>query len=138
MVAGGKGPGSFLPTPLKGSVGGNPVAASPPTFNLSGALYLRGIRSFLKRSHALPLAAFFAVVYTLGSMLWGGMLSLVPLRGGTTVEILTGSGTGQGWWNYPGLLVVAPWGSSAFRSSRRSRWSSSPWGSGSGWPSRRC
>ncbi len=68
------------------------------------------IRSFLRTSRALPAATFFGVLYALASLLGGGMLSLYPLGGGTTVEILTGSGTGQGWWNYPGLLVVAPWG----------------------------
>ena len=86
------------------------MAAGGSAFDLTGAVRLREIRQFLRSSHAVPVAAFFAVVYALGSMLWGGMLSLFPVRGGTTVEILTGSGTGQGWWNYPGLLVVAPWG----------------------------
>jgi len=85
-----------------------PSARAP--LDLSGAVYLTEIRRFLRLSRALPVAAFFAVVYALGSMLGGGMLSLYPLSGGTTVEILTGSGTGYGWWNYPGLLVVAPWG----------------------------
>lgn len=80
------------------------------SFDLSEALYLRQVRRFLRRSHALAFAAFLAMAYALASMLWGGMLTLAPLHGGTTVEILTGSGTGQGWWNYPGLLVVAPWG----------------------------
>ena len=86
------------------------MASGGSAFDLSGAVRLREIRRFLRGSHAVPVAAFCALVYALGSMLWGGMLSLFPIRGGTTVEILTGSGTGQGWWNYPGLLVVAPWG----------------------------
>lgn len=86
------------------------MPTSAPPFDAAGFLTLREMRRFLRRSRAMPVAVFFAVVYALGSMLWGQMLSLVPLQGGTTVEILTGSGTGQGWWNYPGLLVVAPWG----------------------------
>ncbi len=81
-----------------------------PSFDAAGALKLREVRQFLRRSHGVPVAVFFAVAYALGSMIFGGMLSLFPLGGGTTVEILTGSGTGQGWWNYPGLLVIAPWG----------------------------
>jgi hypothetical protein len=81
--------------------------ASP---SLAGALRLREIRRFVRRSRSLPLVAFVAVAYALGSMLEGGMLALFPIHGGTTVELLTGSGTGQAWWDYPGLLVVAPWG----------------------------
>ncbi len=86
------------------------MSGSPAGIDLRGALYFGEVRSFLRRSHALGLATFLAVLYALGSMLYGGMLTLAPLRGGTSIEILTGSGTGQGWWNYPGLLVVAPWG----------------------------
>ena len=86
------------------------MAAAAPKFELSGALQLREIRRFLRGMRALPAAVFFGVLYALGSMLGGGMLSFFPVRGGTTVEIVTGSGTGPGWWNYPGLLVVAPWG----------------------------
>ena len=86
------------------------MATPPRSVDLTGALYLREIRRFLRRAHAVPLAVLFAVVYTLGSMLWGGMISLFPVQGGTTIEVLTGSGTGIGWWNFPGLLIVAPWG----------------------------
>jgi hypothetical protein len=85
-----------------------PPSRSP--FDLLGALSLGEIRAFLRRAHLLSLAGAIAVVYALASMLWGGMLALFPVHGGTTVELLTGSGTGVGWWNYPGLLVVAPWG----------------------------
>ncbi len=78
--------------------------------DLASALTFREVRSFLRRSHFLGAAAFFGLLYTLGSLLYGGMLVLTPLPAGTTIELLTGSGTGQGAWNYPGLLVVAPWG----------------------------
>jgi hypothetical protein len=86
------------------------VPESAPAPDLLSVLSLREIRGFLRRSHAIPLAVFLGVAYALGSMLEGGMLILEPLRGGTTIEILLASGTGSGWWNYPGLLVVAPWG----------------------------
>jgi hypothetical protein len=86
------------------------VPEAAPPLDLVSVLSLREIRAFLRRSHTLPLATFLAVAYALGSMLGGGMLVFEPIRGGTTIEILTGSGTGAGWWNYPGLLVVAPWG----------------------------
>ncbi len=81
-----------------------------PGFDFSGAIYLREVRRFLARTHTAPVAAFFAVLYALGSMIWGGMLTIVPLRGGWTAEILLGNGGGSAWWNYPGLLVVGPWG----------------------------
>ncbi len=81
------------------------------------------VRSFLRTAHARVAVVFFAVLYLLGSLLAGGMLTFFPLGGGTTIEILTGSGgsgnvytfltgsgAGPGWWNYPGLLVLAPWG----------------------------
>jgi hypothetical protein len=86
------------------------MAAPGPSFDVVGALTFREVRRFVRRAHALPFAMFIGVVYALASMLQGGMLSFFPVRGGTTVEILTGTATGQGWWNYPGLLVVAPWG----------------------------
>ncbi len=82
----------------------------PGTIDVAAALTFREVRAFLSRSHAKGAAVFFGVLYALGSLLGGGMLVLSPLPAGTTIEILTGSGTGQGWWNYPGLLVVAPWG----------------------------
>jgi len=86
------------------------VPVAGPSIDLFGAFSLQEIRRFLRRARMLPLCAFVAVVYALASMLEGGMLALFPLHGGTTVELLTASGTGQGWWNYPGLLVIAPWG----------------------------
>ncbi|HTT16506.1 MAG TPA: hypothetical protein VMH49_04010 [Thermoplasmata archaeon] len=78
--------------------------------DLRSALLLRELRSFLRRSRARPVAIFFAVAYTLGSLLVGGMLSLYPAGGQTTFLVVLGSGTGQSWWLYPGLIVLAPWG----------------------------
>ncbi len=52
----------------------------------------------------------FGLFYLLGSLLEGGMLGLAHLEGGYTITIITASGTGSGWWNYPALIVAAPWG----------------------------
>jgi hypothetical protein len=79
-------------------------------FDLARVLTLQEVRSFIRQSRSRVGVAFFGLVYLLGALLGGGMLTLFALRGGYTVEILLGSGTGQGWWNYPGLLVLAPWG----------------------------
>jgi hypothetical protein len=73
-------------------------------------LTLAETRRYLARSHARMMVVFFAVLYALGSMVLGGMLILVHVRGGYTTEILWGNALGTGAWNYPGLLVVAPWG----------------------------
>ena len=56
------------------------------------------------------MVVFFAILYALGSMLLGGMLILARVPGGYTVEVLWGNALGTGWWNYPGFLMVAPWG----------------------------
>ncbi len=86
------------------------MGSSAPRWDALGFLTLREIRSYLRRSRALPLAVLLGVAYALGSMLEGGMLWFYSLGGPTTIEVVTGSGSGPGWWNYPGLLVVAPWG----------------------------
>jgi hypothetical protein len=56
------------------------------------------------------MAVFFAIVYALGTMVLGGMLIIARVPGGYTTEILWGNALGTGSWNYPGLLLVAPWG----------------------------
>ncbi len=73
-------------------------------------LTFRELFRFVRDSHSRLGVLFFALVYLLSALLGGGMLTLFHLGGGTTIEVLLGSGTGQGWWNYPGLLVIAPWG----------------------------
>jgi hypothetical protein len=75
-------------------------------------LTLREIRRYVARSRAIAMSAFIAVVYTLVSMLEGGMLLLqhVNVGGRTTVTLIFASGIGFQSWNYPGLLIVAPWG----------------------------
>jgi len=73
-------------------------------------LTVREIRRYIARSSAIMLAVFVGLVYALISMSEGGMLVLAPLRGGYQFLIVTGSGTGYQSWNYPGLLVLAPWG----------------------------
>jgi hypothetical protein len=54
------------------------------------------------------MTAFFALVYALGSMVLGDMLLLTPLRPPYFAEILWSGGSSA--WNYPGLLIVQPWG----------------------------
>lgn len=56
------------------------------------------------------MVVFFAILYALGSMILGGMLIITPLRPPYFWEFLWGSALGQGSWNYPGFLYVAPWG----------------------------
>jgi hypothetical protein len=77
---------------------------------LLSLLSLAEVRRYIGRSHVWMMVAFFAILYALGSMLLGGMLILAHVPGGYTVWVLWGNALGQGSWNYPGLLVVAPWG----------------------------
>lgn len=78
--------------------------------SLLRTLLLTEVRGYLRRSHARGLAAFVAVAYALGSMLLGGMLVLARYPGGYTVLFLWGNALGLQPWNYPGLLIEAPWG----------------------------
>ena len=82
--------------------------AAAPT--LLTTLSLREVRSYLRRSHARGLAVFIAVAYALSSMLLGGMLVLARYSGGYTILVLWGNRLGFQNWNYPGLLIEAPWG----------------------------
>ncbi len=74
-----------------------------------GFLTLREVRRFIAFSHARMAVAFFALVYALGAMLWGGMLVLTPTRLPYSILIFTGNDLGQQAWNYPGLLITTPW-----------------------------
>jgi len=56
------------------------------------------------------MVVFFALLYALGSMALGGMLIITRVPGGYTAEVLWGNALGTGAWNYPGFLLVAPWG----------------------------
>ena len=73
-------------------------------------LTLQEVRGYLRRSHARGLAGFIAVTYALGSMLLGGMLILARYPGGYSIVLLLGNALGLQPWNYPGLLIEAPWG----------------------------
>jgi hypothetical protein len=84
--------------------------SEPPPIPILSILGLEETRRYLRRSHARMMVVFFALLYALGSMVLGGMLILARIRGGTTVQVLWGNALGQGPWNYPGLLIVAPWG----------------------------
>ncbi len=71
---------------------------------------LRHVRSLIASSSARGGVLFFALLYALGSAFSSGMILIARLGGSYTVTWLWGSGNGTEFWNYPGLLVVAPWG----------------------------
>ena len=79
-------------------------------FPLIRTLTLHEVRGYLKRSYGRGLAVFIAVTYALGSMLLGGMLVLARYPGGYSVLFLWGNALGLQPWNYPGILIEAPWG----------------------------
>jgi hypothetical protein len=86
------------------------VSEEHPVERAASVLALSETRRFVRVGHARMMAAFFAILYALGSMVLGGMLILTRVPGGYTTEVLWGNVLGSGQWNYPGLLVVAPWG----------------------------
>jgi hypothetical protein len=79
-------------------------------FDPVGLLTLREIRTFIRTSSARGGVVFFALLYVLGSLFLGGMVVLGSIRGGYTVTTLWGGAASGGSWNYPGLLIIAPWG----------------------------
>jgi len=86
------------------------VSDAPPEHSLLPLLTLREVRAYVRRSHGISLAVFIGVAYALGSMLLGGMLVLAHYDGGYSVILLWGNALGLQNWNYPGLLIEAPWG----------------------------
>jgi hypothetical protein len=82
--------------------------ADARSFDPVGLLTLREVRAFIRDASAGGGVVFFGLLYVLGSLFLGGMIVLGDVRGGYTLTILW-SGT-AGSWNYPGLLLVAPWG----------------------------
>ncbi len=82
-------------------------------FSSSRAFEVLGLtetRRYLRRSHARMMVVFFGLLYALGSMVLGGMLILARVRSGYSYEVLWGNALGRAPWNYPGFLLVAPWG----------------------------
>jgi hypothetical protein len=77
-------------------------------FDPVGLLTLREIRSFIRRSSARGGVVFFGLLYVLGSLFLGGMIVLGDVKGGYTLLTLWSGSAGA--WNYPGLLLIAPWG----------------------------
>lgn len=73
-------------------------------------LTLHEVREYLRRSHGIGLAVFISVAYALGSMVLGGMLTFARFPGGYSFLLLWGNALGLQPWNYPGLLIEAPWG----------------------------
>ncbi len=73
-------------------------------------LSLHEIRRFIRRSGSRPAVVFFGLIYLLTAMTWGSMLTIAPSRLGYSVTLLWGTPLGIQAWNYPGLLITAPWG----------------------------
>ncbi len=71
---------------------------------------LQRSRAVLRIPGGWVLAASIAIGYAMVAMLFGGMIVLGTVRSQYGLFVLWGSGTGQAPWNYPGLLLVAPWG----------------------------
>lgn len=71
---------------------------------------LQRSRAVLRIPGGWVLAASIAIGYALVAMFFGGMIVLGTVRSQYGLFVLWGSGTGQAPWNYPGLLLVAPWG----------------------------
>ncbi len=79
-------------------------------FNPVEILTLRHVRTFISASSARGGVVFFALLYAIGSAFSSGMILVAALGGNYSATWIWGSGTGTEFWNYPGLLVVAPWG----------------------------
>ena len=73
-----------------------------------GWLLLSETRRWLRTGRRAAMVLGIAVLYATISMLVGGMLILTPFPGPYTVQVVYGYGSQ--WWNYPGLLIVQPWG----------------------------
>jgi hypothetical protein len=86
------------------------VPEAPHDGSVIDLVTLHEVRGYLRRSHGIGLAVFIAVAYSLASMLLGGMLVLAHYPGGYSFLVLWGNALGLQPWNYPGLLIEAPWG----------------------------
>jgi len=75
-----------------------------------GLITFREIRRYIVRSHAVMMTVFVGLAYGLFAMLEAGMLVLQHFTPPYYVTVLWGSAVNYQPWNYPGLLVVAPWG----------------------------
>ena len=84
--------------------------SSPSQFDPLDVVTLREIRTLIRSSSARGGVLFFALLYVIGSVFIGGMLVLGDIQGGYSWTILWSGGPGTNPWNYPGLLVIAPWG----------------------------
>ncbi len=73
-------------------------------------LTLREIRGYIRRSHAVAMTVFFGILYALGSMVLGTMLILTRLPPPYYTEIIWSPGLGQPPWDFPALIIWAPWG----------------------------
>lgn len=85
-----------------------------PRFDALGFLSLAEVRRFIRTSPFRRAVGLFALLYVLGAAFSGGMVVFAHFSGGYTSEVILADPTSPQWWNYPGLLVVAPWGALNF------------------------
>ena len=79
-------------------------------FDPVSVLTLGEVRRFIRASHARGAVVFFGLLYVLGALFESGMVAFGRFQQGLTIEVLWSNPTGEQWWNYPGVLVIAPWG----------------------------
>jgi len=70
---------------------------------------LEQTRAQLRTWWGVAMVASIGIVFGLISLLVGQMLILEPIGGTYGYEVVYGGGA-TAWWNYPGLIVVEPWG----------------------------
>lgn len=71
---------------------------------------LAAVRRFLRSGSFGGAIVLFGLLYLVGALFSSGMVAFGNFQGGYTVEWVVSNPTGVQPWNYPGLLVVAPWG----------------------------
>jgi hypothetical protein len=70
---------------------------------------LRETRAQLRTWWGIAMVTFIGLIFGFISLLVGQMLVLEPIGGTYGYEVVWGQGA-FAWWNYPGLIVVEPWG----------------------------
>ncbi len=81
-----------------------------PRFDPVAILTLREIRAYIRNSSARGGVVFFALLYGLASAFSSGMILIASIPGGYTLTTFWSGPASTGFWNYPGVLLVAPWG----------------------------
>ena len=81
-----------------------------PPFDPLAFLTLAEVRGFLRRGRFGGAVVLFTLAYILGALFASGMVAFGHFDGGYTVTPVWWNPYSTQWWNYPGLLVIAPWG----------------------------